>query len=153
VEIILLKDVEKLGAKGQVANVADGYARNYLLPHKFAELATPGRVASIRRVVEEKAAKERREAEQAEEVRDLLARTVVTVAAAAGTGEKIFGSVTNADIAAAIWTARKIRIDKRKVMLEEPIRSLGPHIVKVDVHHSVEPADVKVIVVPEGQRS
>lgn len=152
-EIILLKDVEKLGAKGQVANVADGYARNYLLPHKFAELATPGRVASIRRVVEEKAAKERREAEQAEEVRDLLARTVVTVAAAAGTGEKIFGSVTNADIAAAIWTARKIRIDKRKVMLEEPIRSLGPHIVKVDVHHSVEPADVKVIVVPEGQRS
>ena len=86
-------------------------------------------------------------------MRDLLARTVVTVAAAAGTGEKIFGSVTNADIAAAIYTARKIRIDKRKVMLDEPIRSLGPHIVKVDVHHSVEPADVKVIVVPEGQRS
>jgi large subunit ribosomal protein L9 len=153
VEVILLKDVEKLGDKGAVANVADGYARNFLLPRKLAELATPGRVAAIRRAVEEKEAKERREAERAEEVRDLLARTVLTVAAAAGSGEKIFGSITNADIVAAIYTARKIRIDKRKVMLDEPIRSLGPHIVKVDVHHSVEPADVKVIVVPEGQRS
>jgi large subunit ribosomal protein L9 len=153
VEVILLKDVEKLGSKGAVTTVAEGYGRNFLLPRKLAELATPGRVAAIRKAVDEKEAKERREAERAEEVRDLLARTVVTVAAAAGTGEKIFGSVTNADIAAAIWTARKIRIDKRKVMLDEPIRSLGPHIVKVDVHHSVEPADVKVIVVPEGQRS
>jgi large subunit ribosomal protein L9 len=153
VEVILLKDVEKLGLKGHVTTVAEGYGRNFLLPRKLAELATPGRVAAIRKAVDEKEARERREAERAEEVRDLLARTVVTVAAAAGTGEKIFGSVTNADIAAAIWTARKIRIDKRKVMLDEPIRSLGPHIVKVDVHHSVEPADVKVIVVPEGQRS
>ena len=152
-EVILLQDVEKLGPKGQVTTVAEGYGRNYLLPRRLAEIATPGRVSAIRRAVEEKEAKERREAERAEEVRDLLARTVLTVAAAAGSGEKIFGSVTNADIAQAIYTARKIRIDKRKVMLDEPIRSLGPHIVKVDVHHSVEPADVKVIVVPEGHRS
>ena len=95
-EIILLKDVEKLGPKGAVTTVADGYARNFLLPRKLAEVATPGRVAAIRKAVDEKEAKERREAERAEEVRDLLARTVVTVAAAAGTGEKIFGSVTNA---------------------------------------------------------
>ncbi|MBC7292697.1 MAG: 50S ribosomal protein L9, partial [Thermoleophilia bacterium] len=96
-EVILLQDVEKLGRKGEVAHVSEGYARNYLFPRKLAELATPGRIAAVRRAMEEKAAQERREAEKAEETRDLLSRTVLTIPAAVGAGEKLFGSVTNAD--------------------------------------------------------
>jgi large subunit ribosomal protein L9 len=150
-EVILLQDVEKVGKKGVVANVSDGYARNFLLPRKLAEKATPARVAAVRKAVADRDAKERREAEQAEETRDLLGKTVVTIAMAAGTGDRIFGSVTNQDIASAIYDARKVRVDKRKVMLDEPIKTLGTHMVHVDVHESVEPAEVKVIVIAQGE--
>ncbi|NLT34790.1 MAG: 50S ribosomal protein L9 [Gaiellales bacterium] len=148
-QVILLKDVEVLGAKGEIANVTDGYARNFLFPRKLAEMATPGRVAAVRKAMQDKEDMERREAERAGETRDLLGRTVLTIPAPAGQAEKLFGSVTNQDIASAIWTARKIRVDKRNVMLEEPIKSLGTHMVLVDVHPSVEPVEVKVIVTPE----
>jgi large subunit ribosomal protein L9 len=152
-EIILLQDVEKLGNKGEVAQVSDGYARNYLFPRKLAEMATPDRIAAVRQIMEEKAAHARREAERAEETRDLLAKTVLTVPAPVGSGERLFGSVTNQDIADAIYAARKIRVDKRKVDLEEPIKTVGTYMVKVDVHSSVEPAEVKVMVVPEEHKS
>lgn len=151
-EVILLQDVDKLGAKGELANVSEGYARNYLFPRKLAEKATPGRVAAVRKSMEEKAAAARREAERADETRDLLSKTVLTVPAAVGTGERLFGSVTNQDIADAIWTARKIRIDKRNIDLEDPIKLVGTYMVKVHVHSSVEPAEVKVIVVPEEHK-
>ena len=77
-EIILLKDVEKLGAKGELANVSEGYARNFLFPRKLAEIATPGKIAAVRKIMEEKAAHERRVAERAEELRELLSKTVIT---------------------------------------------------------------------------
>jgi large subunit ribosomal protein L9 len=149
-DVILLKDVEKVGVKGEVASVSDGYARNYLFPRKLAEVATQGRIAAVRQIMEDKLAHERREEERAQETRDLLGKTVLTIAAPAGTGERIFGSVTNQDVASAIWAARKIRIDKRKVLLEEPIKTLGTHMVMVEVHPSVEPVEVKVIVAPEN---
>ncbi|MBN1630104.1 MAG: 50S ribosomal protein L9 [Thermoleophilia bacterium] len=152
-EIILLQDVDKLGEKGEVATVSEGYARNYLLPRKLAERATPGRIAQVRKMMEEKVAQVRREAERADETRDLLSKTVLTVAAAVGTGDRLFGSVTSQDIADAIYAARKIRIDKRNVDLEEPIKTAGAHMVKVHVHASVEPAEVKVIVAPEEQKA
>jgi large subunit ribosomal protein L9 len=152
-EVILLKEVESLGQKGTVASVSDGYARNFLFPRKLAQEATPGRVAAIRKAIEEKEERERREAEQAGETRELLQRTVLTIAAPAGQGERIFGSITNQDVVQAIYTARKIRIDKRKVIMDDAIKTVGPHMIRVDVHHSVEPADVKVIVVPEGGKS
>jgi large subunit ribosomal protein L9 len=152
-EIILLQDVDKIGKKGQVANVSDGYARNFLFPRKLAEIATPGKVAAVRRILEEKAAQERRVAEQAEETRELLAKTVITIPAPVGSGERLFGSVTNQDIATAIYAARKIRVDKRGVDLEEPIKTVGTYIVKVEVHPSVEPADVKIMVVPEDSKA
>jgi large subunit ribosomal protein L9 len=151
-EIILLQDVDKIGKKGQVANVSDGYARNFLFPRKLAEIATPGKVAAVRRILEEKAAQERRIAEQAEETRELLSKTVITIPAPVGSGERLFGSVTNQDIATAIYAARKIRVDKRGVDLEEPIKTVGTYIVKVEVHPSVEPADVKIMVVPENSK-
>ena len=152
-EIILLQDVDKVGKKGEVANVSEGYARNYLFPRKLAETATPGRVAQVRKIMDQKAAHARREAEQAEETRDLLAKTVLTIPAPVGSGDRLFGSVTTQDIATAIFTARKIRVDKRNVDLEEPIKMVGTYMVKVDVHNSVEPAEMKVIVVPEEHKA
>ena len=152
-EIILLQDVDKVGKKGEVAHVADGYARNYLFPRKLAEMATPARIAAVRQIMEEKAAQARREAERADETRDLLSKTVLTIPVPVGSGERLFGSVTNQDIADAIYAARKLRVDKRKVDLEEPIKTLGTYMVKVDVHSSVEPAEVKVMVVAEEHES
>jgi large subunit ribosomal protein L9 len=152
-EIILLQDVDNLGQKGEVANVSEGYARNYLLPRKLAERATPGRIAQVRKMMEEKAAQIRREADRADETRDLLSKTVLTITAAVGSSDRLFGSVTNQDIADAIYAARKIRIDKRSIDLEEPIKMAGAHMVKVHVHASVEPAEVKVIVAPEEHKA
>lgn len=148
-EIILLQDVDKLGKKGDVANVAEGYARNFLLPRKIAEIATPTRVVAARQAMEERAAAARREAERADETRELLSKTVITIAAPVGTNDRLFGSVTNQDIADAIFAARNIRVDKHKIDLEDQIKTVGTFMVKVQVHSSVEPADVKVIVAPE----
>jgi len=152
-EIILLQDVDKLGKKGEVASVSVGYARNFLFPRKLAEMATPARIAVVRSIMDEKAAHARREAERAGETRDVLSKTVLTIPASVGSGDRLFGSVTNQDIATAIYAARKIRVDKRDVSLEEPIKTVGTFMVKVEVHNSVEPADVKVIVVPEEQKA
>jgi large subunit ribosomal protein L9 len=152
-DIILLQDVEKLGKKGEIAHVSEGYARNFLLPRKLAEIATPGRIAVVRQIMEEKAAHARREAERADETRDLLSKTVLTIPAAVGSGDRLFGSVTNQDIADAIYAARKIRIDKRNVDLEDPIKTAGTYMVRVDVPGSVEPAEVKVMVVPQEHKA
>jgi large subunit ribosomal protein L9 len=152
-EIILLQDVEKLGKKGDVANVAEGYARNFLLPRKLAQMATPGRVAAAKQAMEERAAVARRVAERADETREMLAKTVLTITAPVGTSDRLFGSVTNQDIAEAIYQARKLRVDKHDVDLEEPIKTVGTYMVKVRVHSSVEPAEVKVIVAPEEDKA
>ena len=152
-EIILLQDVDKLGKKGDVANVAEGYARNFLLPRRLAEIATPTRVVAARQAMEEREAAARREAERADETRELLSKTVVTVRAPVGTQDRLFGSVTNQDIADAIFAARNIRIDKHKIELEEPIKTVGTFMVKVQAHSSVEPAEVKVIVAPEEEEA
>jgi large subunit ribosomal protein L9 len=151
-EIILLQDVDKLGKKGEVTTVAEGYARNFLLPRKMAEVATAGRVTQIRKIMEQKADHARRELERAEEIRDTLSKTVLTIPASVGGSDKLFGSITNADIATAIYAARKIRVDKRNVDLDEPIKSVGTYMVKVDVNGSPEPAEIKVIVVPEEHK-
>lgn len=146
-EVILLQDVEHLGEKGQLANVARGYARNYLIPRRLAEVATPGRVVEFHRREEERKAREARRAVQAEEYTAMLNRTVITVTAKAGEGDRMFGSVTAADVADAIKDARGITVDKRKVLLEEPIKELGTFQVDVEVAEGFV-ASVKTIVVP-----
>jgi len=148
VEIILLEDIEGVGIKGDLANVSPGYARNYLLPKRLAEVANPGRLDEVRRRMEERKAREARTADQAVDVAATLNKTVVTIGARAGEGERLYGSVTNADLADAIWAARKVRVDKHKIRLDEPIKSLGTFMVDIDVFEGVE-ASVKVIVVPE----
>jgi large subunit ribosomal protein L9 len=144
-EIILLQDVPNVGEKGQLANVSRGYARNYLLPNKLAEVATPGKVTEFRRREAEQKAREERTAAQAEEFTATLNRTVLTIAAKAGEGDKLFGSVTAADVAAAIWDARKIHVDKRKVRLEEPLKELGTYQVEIEVADDFV-ASIKIIV-------
>jgi len=148
VEIILLQDVEGVGDKGDLANVSRGYARNYLLPKGLAEVATPGKVIEFRRRMVERKAREARTAEQAHEIAATLNKTVLTISAHAGEGEKLYGSVTTTDVADAIWEARKLRIDKRKVRLEEPIKNLGSFMIDVEVFEDVV-ATVKLIVIPD----
>ena len=152
-EIILLQDVDKLGKKGDVAHVAEGYARNFLLPRRLAEIATPVRIAAAKQAMEDRAAAARREAERADETREMLGKTVVTITAAVGTNDRLFGSVTNQDIADALFQARKVSIDKHDIELEEPIKTVGTYLVKVRAHSSVEPAEVKVIVAPEEEKA
>jgi large subunit ribosomal protein L9 len=152
-EIILLQDVDNLGSKGDVANVAEGYARNFLLPRKLAQIATTSSVAAARKMMEERAAATRRVAERADETREMLAKTVLTITAPVGTSDRLFGSVTSQDIVTAIYQARKLRVDKHDVDLEEPIKTVGTYMVKVRVHSSVEPAEVKVIVAPEEDKA
>ncbi len=147
-EVILLQDVENLGDKGHLANVAKGYARNYLIPRGIAEVATPGKIAEFRRREEERKSREARMVVQAEEYTATLNRTVITLGAKAGEGDRLFGSVTAADIADAIKDARGFTIDKRKVVLEEPIKEIGTFMVDVEIAEGFV-ATVKLIVVPE----
>ena len=147
-EVILLTDVEKLGLRGDVVDVARGYARNYLLPRRMAEVATPARVAELRRVEVERARHEARSAEQAEQIADVLRKTVLRFEVKSGPTGSLFGSVTPSDIADEIWRTRKVRIDRRKITME-PIKRIGRYTVPVEVFQDVQ-ADVKTLVVPEG---
>jgi large subunit ribosomal protein L9 len=148
VQIILLQDVEKLGLRGDVVDVARGYARNYLLPRRLAEVATPARVAELQRVEAERARHEARSAEQAEQIADVLRKTVLRFEVKAGPTGSLFGSVTPSDVADEIWRTRKVRIDRRKVAMD-PIKRIGRFSIPIEVFGDVH-AEVKTLVVPEG---
>ncbi|WDT93649.1 50S ribosomal protein L9 [Thermoleophilum album] len=146
---ILTQDVEGLGGRGEVVDVAPGYLRNYLVPRRLAQVATPALIAEAERR-REAAERARREAQQrAEETAALLRRTVLTIPHAAGDDGRLFGSVTAKEIVDAIREARGVKIDRRKVRLEEPIRTTGTHMVTVEVAEGVT-AQVKTIVTPES---
>jgi large subunit ribosomal protein L9 len=147
-QVILKQDVEKIGRRGDIIDVSRGYVRNFLVPRGLAEMATPGKLEEVRREMEETEERDRRMAERASEIAATLNKSVITIEARTGEDERLFGSVTAANIASAIERARDIRIDRRRVKLDEPIKSLGTHQVPVQVHGDVE-ASVKVIVVPK----
>jgi large subunit ribosomal protein L9 len=144
-QAILLKDVENVGERGDVIDVSSGYLRNFLLPRKLAQAATPGAIVEAKRRMDaaEKAAKDL--ADRAQENAALLSRTVLTIPQAAGDDGRLFGSVTSQDIVDSIKQARGLKLDKRKVQLEDPIRTTGTHMVTVEVHEGVT-AQVKTIV-------
>jgi len=146
VQAILLKDVESLGERGTAIDVSAGYLRNYLIPRKLAEPATAASIeaAARRREAAERAL--RVAEERSQENASLLGRTVLTIPQQAGEDGRLFGSVTPQDIADAIRDARGIRIDRRKVHLEEPIRHTGTYMVVVEVADGVTAA-VKTMVV------
>ena len=147
-QVILTHDVEKLGQRGDIVDVSRGYVRNFLVPRGLAEVATPAKLEDARRRMEEAEERNRRLAERATEVAEILNKSVITIEARTGEDERLFGSVTAANIADAIERARGIHLDRRRIRLEEPIRALGTHQVPVQVHGDVE-ASVKVIVVPK----
>ncbi len=147
-QIILQEDVEKLGTRGQVVEVAAGYARNFLLPRKLAIAATPSnlkRLEKIRSVLDKRTATER---EGAQKQADVLAAASVTLARKAGENDQLFGSVTAADIAEAL-AAQGYQVDKRKIELREPIKLIGEYQVTAKLHHDVT-ATIKVVVQREG---
>jgi large subunit ribosomal protein L9 len=145
-QAILLQDVETLGERGAVVDVSPGYLRNYLLPRKLAEPATEGSIkaATRRREAAERAVKDA--AERAQENAALLGRTVLTITQQAGDDGRLFGSVTTQDIAEAIRDARGIKVDRRKIHLDDPIRHTGTYMVVVEVTDEVT-ATVKTMVV------
>jgi large subunit ribosomal protein L9 len=144
-QAILLKDVENLGAAGDAVDVSPGYLRNYLQPRRLAQPATEASLqeAQRRREAAERAAQEA--AERAEETAALLAKTVLTIQHRAGEDGKLYGSVTSAEIAEALNEARGLRVDRRKIRLEEPIREVGTFMVEVEVAGGAV-AKVKTIV-------
>jgi large subunit ribosomal protein L9 len=147
-QAILLHDVEQLGDRGEVIDVAPGYLRNYLVPRKLAQPATPASIAEAERRREAAERQAAEAAERAEETVALLSKTVLTIPHAAGDDGRLFGSVTAQEIVDAIKQARGLKLDRRKVRLDEPIKNTGTHMVTVEVHDGVT-ADVKTIVTPE----
>jgi large subunit ribosomal protein L9 len=146
-EVILREDVDKVGARGSVVKVADGYARNFLLPKR---LAVPATEANKKIIEQEREAYVRREAKvqgDAESLAQLMSNVTVTIRHRVGENNQLFGSVTPKDIADAL-EAQKFHIERRKIHLDEPIRTIGEHKVPVRLHRDVT-IEVKVVVEPE----
>src|SRR6266849_8763969 len=147
-EVILREHVDNLGRRGEVVKVADGYARNYLLPRKLALLATEGNKKQIERERGKFEAKELEEQKVAEAVAERLATVEVAIARKVGETEALYGSVTTGDIAQAL-AAKGFDLDKRKLVLQEPIKKLGEFTLPVKLHRDVT-TNVKVRVIAEG---
>ena len=147
-QAILLQDVEQLGERGAIVDVSKGYLRNFLVPRKLAEPATKGSIQAARQR-RDAAARAVAEAEaKAQESAALLNRTVLTITHQAGEDGRLFGTVTSQDLAEAIREARGIRIDRRKIHLDDPIKSVGTYQVEVEVADGVT-ATVKTMVVED----
>lgn len=145
-QAILLQDVEALGERGTVVDVSAGYLRNYLAPRKLAEPATEASVRVARRRQEDAERAAREAQERLRESATVLGRTVLTIPQQAGDDGRLFGSVTTQDIADAIRDARGIKVDRRKIHLEEPIRNVGTYMVVIEIADEVT-ATVKTMVV------
>jgi len=146
--VILLEDVDKVGLRGEVVSVARGYARNFLFPRRLAEEATGARVAELRKRETQRARHEAHDAEQAKAIADTLEKTVLRFEVKAGPTGALFGSVTATDVADEIWRTRKVRVDRRKIDMEN-IKRIGRYEIPIDVFQDVR-VDVKTLVVPEG---
>ena len=147
-EVILLSDVDHVGLRGDVVSVARGYARNYLLPRQLAEEATPARVAELQKRDTLRARHEAKTADQAQEIAQALSQTVLRFEVKAGPTGSLFGSVTPTDIADELWSAKKIRVDRRKIETD-PIKRIGRYEVPIGLFENVK-VEVKTEVIPEG---
>jgi len=147
-DVILRQDIEKVGLRGEVVNVARGYARNYLLPRGLAEEATPAKVSELRKREEQRARHEAQSFDQAREMADALNETELRFEVKSGPTGALFGSVTPTDIVDEIWRVKKIRVDRRKVGIDN-IKRIGRHTVPIELFTDVD-VEVKTVVVPEG---
>jgi large subunit ribosomal protein L9 len=147
-QAILLKDVEGLGDAGSVVDVSPGYLRNFLAPRKLAQPATDASIAAAERRREAAEIAARDQEERARETAALLSKTVLTISHRAGEDGRLFGSVTAKEIVDAVRQARGLKLDHRKVRLEEPIRELGTHMIDIELGDGAI-ASVKTMVVEE----
>ncbi|KAA0235139.1 MAG: 50S ribosomal protein L9 [Acidimicrobiales bacterium] len=145
-KILLRSDVEGVGRKGDICEVADGFARNYLVPKGLAIKATANAELQAKAMRRARDQKEARDRGAAEEIATQLVSAVVTIDAKAGEGGRLFGSVTTSDISAAVLDQTGIEIDRRMIALEEPIKNVGSHQVAARLHAEVEfPITVEVV--------
>jgi large subunit ribosomal protein L9 len=147
-EVILLRDVDKVGLRGDVVSVARGYARNFLLPRGLAEEATKGRVAELQKREAQRARHEAKTAEEASAIASTLAKTKLRFEVKAGPTGSLFGSVTPTDIADELWKQVKVRVDRRKIGIDN-IKRIGRYEVPIDLFQGVQ-VEVPTLVVPEG---
>jgi len=147
-QAILLKDVEELGQRGDPIDVAPGYLRNYLIPRKLAQSATPGALEEAQRRREAAERAEQARAKREAEAAGLLSKTVLTIHQRAGEDGKLFGSVGVKEIADAIQDARDVKIDRRKIKLEQPLREVGTFMVEIELADGTT-ASVKTIIAEE----
>jgi len=149
VKVILKQDVPNLGQRGDVAEVAAGYARNYLIPQGMAMRATAGALRDFEHRQEIQASKHERMKKRSEALARRLTAQTLTFEVKTGETGQLYGSITNADIAEALKTQAGVEIDRRDIPLSEPIRQVGEHFVPVHLMEDVEP-QVRVVVVGEG---
>jgi large subunit ribosomal protein L9 len=147
-QAILLQDVDNLGSRGDPVDVSPGYLRNYLLPRKLAQPATKGALEEAQRRREAQERAEQESAERAQETAALLSKTVLTIHHRAGEDGRLFGSVTSKEIADGIRDARDLKIDRRKIKLEEPIHETGTYMVEIELPGGAS-ASVKTIIAEE----
>jgi large subunit ribosomal protein L9 len=148
VEVILRKDIDKVGLRGEVVNVARGFARNYLFPRGLADAATPARVAELRKVSERRAKHEAQTFEDAQAVAQRLGAAELRFDVKAGPTGSLFGSVTPTDIADQLWETQKVRVDRRKIGVDS-IKRIGRYQIPIDLFQDVS-VEVRTLVVPEG---
>jgi large subunit ribosomal protein L9 len=145
-KVILRTDVSDLGKRGDILDVADGFARNYLVPKGLAMKATDGATAQAQAMRRARDLRDAQDRAAAEEIATTLVSKVVTVGARAGTEGRLFGSVTGADLATAVESQTGVSIDRRQLRLDEPLKTLGTHVVPVKLHADVEfPITVEVV--------
>jgi len=148
-QVILREDIEKVGLRGEVVDVAPGFARNYLLPRRLAEPAAPGRVAELEKLASSRSQHEAQSFEQAKELVQKLEGAELRFDVQAGETGTLFGSVTATDIADRVWETQRVRIDRRKLDLPESIKRIGRYQVPVELFADVT-ATLRLAVVPEG---
>ena len=147
-KVILTKDVDKVGKSGEMKVVADGYATNYLIPHKLAVPASGGAYRAFQHDIASREEKRKREREEAEIAATRIGSTTLTMGVKVGEGGKLYGSITSKDIADAL-ARRGIEVDRHKIDLEEPLKSLGTYKVAVKVSAGLAP-EVTIVVEPKG---
>jgi large subunit ribosomal protein L9 len=148
-QVILREDIENVGLRGEVVDVAQGFARNYLLPRRLAEPATAGRVAELEKLAASRARHEAQSFEQAQELAQRLEGSELRFDVQAGATGTLFGSVTATDIAERVWEEHRLRIDRRKLELPDSIKRIGRYEVPVELFTDVV-ATLRLAVVPEG---
>ena len=148
-KVILTSDVDTLGKSGDLKDVADGYARNFLIPRRLAVPAAGGAFRAWQHDIASREEKRKREKEESEILVARVNSTTLTMGVKVGEGGKLFGSVTSKDVAEALGR-RGIDVDRHRIELEEPLKQLGTYKVAVRIHPALDPAEVTVVVEPKG---